>query len=87
MAIASRMRQLVANPGCYATSVILALAPLLKAGVVDRSTGSFRIRSRAFRERGRNRRRTRILYQWPTTFRRIRFLVTGTWARSWSNLR
>src|SRR5947209_7722388 len=31
--------QLVANPGCYATSVILALAPLLKADVVDRSRG------------------------------------------------
>jgi N-acetyl-gamma-glutamyl-phosphate reductase len=31
--------ELVANPGCYATSVILALAPLLKAGVVDRSHG------------------------------------------------
>ena len=31
--------QLVANPGCYATSVILALAPLLKAGVVDRERG------------------------------------------------
>ncbi len=30
---------LVANPGCYATSVILALVPLLKAGVVDRSHG------------------------------------------------
>jgi N-acetyl-gamma-glutamyl-phosphate reductase len=31
--------ELVANPGCYATSVILALAPLLKAGVVDRKHG------------------------------------------------
>ena len=31
--------RLVANPGCYATSVILALAPLLKAGVVDRNRG------------------------------------------------
>ncbi len=31
--------ELVANPGCYATSVILALAPLLKAGVVDRNRG------------------------------------------------
>jgi N-acetyl-gamma-glutamyl-phosphate reductase len=31
--------QLVANPGCYATSVILALAPLLKAGVIDRDRG------------------------------------------------
>jgi N-acetyl-gamma-glutamyl-phosphate reductase len=30
---------LVANPGCYATSVILALAPLLKAGAVDRTRG------------------------------------------------
>jgi N-acetyl-gamma-glutamyl-phosphate reductase len=30
---------LVANPGCYATSVIMALAPLLKAGVVDRNRG------------------------------------------------
>jgi len=30
---------LVANPGCYATSVILALAPLLKAGLVDRARG------------------------------------------------
>jgi N-acetyl-gamma-glutamyl-phosphate reductase len=30
---------LVANPGCYATSVILALAPLLKAGVLDRNHG------------------------------------------------
>jgi N-acetyl-gamma-glutamyl-phosphate reductase len=30
---------LVANPGCYATSIILAVAPLLKAGVVDRERG------------------------------------------------
>ncbi len=30
---------LVANPGCYATSVILAVAPLLKAGVIDRERG------------------------------------------------
>lgn len=31
--------ELVANPGCYATSVILALAPLLKTDVVDRGRG------------------------------------------------
>ena len=31
--------QLLANPGCYATSVILALAPLLKAGLIDRERG------------------------------------------------
>lgn len=30
---------LVANPGCYATSIILALAPLLSAGIVDRDRG------------------------------------------------
>ncbi|MGI4755694.1 MAG: N-acetyl-gamma-glutamyl-phosphate reductase, partial [Janthinobacterium lividum] len=31
--------RLVANPGCYATSVILALAPLLQAGIVDLERG------------------------------------------------
>jgi len=30
--------QLVANPGCYPTSAILALAPLLKAGMIDPKT-------------------------------------------------
>ncbi|HEV2691065.1 MAG TPA: N-acetyl-gamma-glutamyl-phosphate reductase [Bryobacteraceae bacterium] len=30
---------LVANPGCYATSVILALAPLVSAALVDRERG------------------------------------------------
>ena len=30
-----RKARLVANPGCYATSIILALAPLLQAGLVD----------------------------------------------------
>lgn len=29
---------LVANPGCYPTSIILGLAPLLKAGVIDPQT-------------------------------------------------
>jgi N-acetyl-gamma-glutamyl-phosphate reductase len=29
----------IANPGCYATTVILALAPLLKAGLADRDKG------------------------------------------------
>ncbi|MGC1910659.1 MAG: N-acetyl-gamma-glutamyl-phosphate reductase [Candidatus Acidiferrales bacterium] len=31
--------RLVANPGCYSTSVILGLRPLLEAGWVDRSRG------------------------------------------------
>ena len=30
---------LVANPGCYATSVILGLAPFVSAGVIDRERG------------------------------------------------
>jgi N-acetyl-gamma-glutamyl-phosphate reductase len=34
-----RKAKLVANPGCYATSVILALAPLLRAELVDRERG------------------------------------------------
>jgi N-acetyl-gamma-glutamyl-phosphate reductase len=31
--------RLVANPGCYATSIILALAPLVRANMVDLQTG------------------------------------------------
>jgi N-acetyl-gamma-glutamyl-phosphate reductase len=31
--------KLVANPGCYATSIILGLAPLLRAGWIDRKRG------------------------------------------------
>jgi N-acetyl-gamma-glutamyl-phosphate reductase len=38
-AAAIRAARLVANPGCYATSVILALAPLVKAGWIDRGAG------------------------------------------------
>jgi N-acetyl-gamma-glutamyl-phosphate reductase len=34
-----RTARLVANPGCYATSIILALAPLMRAGVIDRGRG------------------------------------------------
>jgi len=34
-----RQAKLLANPGCYATSVILGLAPLAKAGLIDRAAG------------------------------------------------
>ena len=34
-----RAARLVANPGCYATSVILALAPLLRSGLVNLEHG------------------------------------------------
>jgi len=33
--LADPKTRLVANPGCYSTSIILALAPLLRAGLVD----------------------------------------------------
>jgi N-acetyl-gamma-glutamyl-phosphate reductase len=36
---AIKKARLVANPGCYATSIILALAPLLQAGLVDLEHG------------------------------------------------
>lgn len=36
---AIRPARLVANPGCYATSIILALAPLVQAGWVDLAAG------------------------------------------------
>ncbi len=36
---AIRGARLVANPGCFSTSVILALAPLLKAAVIDLKAG------------------------------------------------
>ncbi|HVO60962.1 MAG TPA: N-acetyl-gamma-glutamyl-phosphate reductase [Terriglobales bacterium] len=34
-----RKAALVANPGCYPTSIILALAPLMRAEILDRSRG------------------------------------------------
>jgi N-acetyl-gamma-glutamyl-phosphate reductase len=36
---AIRTARLVANPGCYSTSIILALAPLVQAGMVDLDHG------------------------------------------------
>ncbi|MDF1578658.1 MAG: N-acetyl-gamma-glutamyl-phosphate reductase [Desulfobulbales bacterium] len=33
-----RQTSLVANPGCYPTSIILGIAPLLKAGLIDAAT-------------------------------------------------
>ncbi len=38
-AAALREARLISNPGCYATSVILALAPLLRAGWLDVGAG------------------------------------------------
>jgi N-acetyl-gamma-glutamyl-phosphate reductase len=38
-AVEIRRARLIANPGCYATSVILGLAPLLQAGWIDPGAG------------------------------------------------
>ena len=35
IAMRSPVRDLIANPGCYSTSIILALTPLVRAGLVD----------------------------------------------------
>jgi N-acetyl-gamma-glutamyl-phosphate reductase len=37
-AACSGMGRLVSNPGCYATSVLMAILPLLKAGLIDPDT-------------------------------------------------
>jgi N-acetyl-gamma-glutamyl-phosphate reductase len=36
---AIRQAQLIANPGCYPTSIILAIAPLVQAGLIDAHAG------------------------------------------------
>lgn len=33
-----RLAALIANPGCYATSILMAVLPLLRAGLIDAST-------------------------------------------------
>ena len=63
---------LVANPGCYATSVILALAPLLAADIVDRKRESFPIRSPVSQAQARKPRRAPTLFRSRTTCLRIR---------------
>jgi N-acetyl-gamma-glutamyl-phosphate reductase len=50
----------VANPGCYATTVILALAPILKAGWADRESSP--IPSPESRVLAKSLRRVRILF-------------------------
>ena len=76
----------VANPGCYATSVILALAPLVKAGVVDRERGNyFRFESPASPARAKSRRRARILFPWRIIFRLMGYSATGIPAKFWSS--
>ena len=77
---------LVANPGCYATSVILALAPLLKARVVDRERGIISDSKSGVSGAGKEpNSRTHFVSVLPTTFPRIRSLVIGMWERCSSN--
>src|SRR5229473_2768747 len=64
---------LVANPGCYATSIILALAPSQSTMPADSKGASARIR-----------RRVRTSCRWPTTFPHTLSSDTATPARYWS---
>ena len=72
---------LVANPGCYATSVILALAPLLKAGVVDREHGIISDSKSGAVSRSSARSRTGqdafLSFSWPTICLPTRCSATG----------
>ena len=82
-AIKLRDATVVANPGCYATSVILALAPLLKAGVVDKSKRNhFRLQIRRLRRRQRAYARKRISFPSRTISRPTDYSVIVTWGNS-----
>ena len=72
----------VANPGCYATTVILALAPLLKADLVDKTKGLFPTRNPASPARAKSPRRAPTSFPSPTIFRPTRFSVIATWEKS-----
>ncbi len=77
--------KIVANPGCYATSVILGLAPLVQAKIIDREKGLFLIRNPGCQAREKSRPRKRISFPWPTIFRRMEYSGTGIWARCWNS--
>ena len=77
---------LVANPGCYATSVILAFGAAAEGwsgGSQPRDHLRFEV-GRIGRGKRADRRK-RISCRWLTIFLRIRFSTTGTWARLSSN--
>ena len=77
---------LVANPGCYATSVILALAPLLKAGRGrSRARDRFRFEVGSVGSGQGADGEDAFCFGGRQSCRRIRFSITGTWARLSSN--
>jgi N-acetyl-gamma-glutamyl-phosphate reductase len=71
-----RAARLVANPGCYATCVALALAPLLKAGLLE--AGALISDAASGVARAAKRARTTASRKWPTTFGPTRRCATST---------
>ncbi len=82
-----RGAKLVSNPGCYATSVLLPLVPLLTAGLVDPADIVVDAKSGATGA-GRAPREDLLFSRWPRTSRPTpRGAATATSARSRRSLR
>ena len=69
---------LVANPGCYATSVILALAPLLAADIVDREKGIISDSKSGVSGAGKEPPRAPTSFPWRTIFPPTRYSGIAT---------
>ena len=77
--------RIVANPGCYATSVILALRPLTDAGLDCRRTAEWSaIANRERAARAKNCDAICNSWKWMTISRPTIFFRTGTRRKSWS---
>ena len=74
---------LVANAGCYATSIILALAPLVGAGLVDLHHGVVAIPNPAFLARASSPRRKLISLKWRRTCPPTPYSTIGTPEKFW----
>jgi len=77
---------LVANPGCYATTVILALAPLLRSGVVDRSRGIISDSKSGVSGAGKEPSAKTHFVSVADNLSAYSCSITGTWARWLNNL-
>ncbi len=80
-----RDAQLVANPGCYATSIILALKPLVAAGWVDLDRGIICDSKSGVSGAGKAPTPPHTSCLPRTIFPPTRSLAIGTWAKCWSS--
>ena len=80
-----RQAQLVANPGCYATSVILALAPLTLRGMVDAGYGIVCDAKSGVSGAGKQPTPKTHFVEVADNLSAIRCLPTGTRARFWNS--